>query len=331
MSKRVKETTGKKDFYFLIYQRIKEGSWPSKIAGDLNFSKQRVNYYITSLKERDLIQFVHQGVWKILRDYDPKRVKKTSRVAQSPKDINLYSLDPDTVRGHAFLFRVRLPEDLKNWDNENRVRILEKLKIKYKELTHLFGGGQGISFRGRKIHLTNKSIIIYEKASYFAETSSKSHGLAMIKILYLIKALEQRLRAGYMGFSIKGKYEIKTARQHYSLIKNALAKIYDKEGRKLAVYDEKGQWLLIDNSFNLHELECVGPETAKDDNEHVRTFFNSIKKGEFEEMKTELLETKDLLKNISTKQMMTGQVLDQMSTNVIKITGQLGKLKGGKE
>lgn len=325
--KRVKKTTRHKNFYFSIYNHIKEGSYPSKIAKDLNISKQRVNYYIASLKERNLIQFLHQGVWKTTRDYDEKRVKKTTRIGTNQLGKSFYSFDSDIIRGHAFLFRLRLPKDLKNWDNQGRIKALKKLNMSYKELTHLFGGGQRIIFRGRKIYLTNKSIIIFEKASYFAETSYKSHALAIIKILYIIKALEQKLRTGYMGFAVKGNYEIKTTRQHYALIKNALAKIYDKEGNKLEVYDHKGLWLLIDNSFNLHELECVSSETSKEDSEKVKSFFNAVKKGEFEDIKSDLQETKEILNDVSKKSIMTGQVLDQMSINIIKITGELFKRK----
>lgn len=49
--------------------------------------------------------------------------------------------------------------------------------------------------------------------------------------------------------------------------------------RRSFVYDEKGLWLLIDNSYNLNELETVHPKTAIDDNETVQDAFNSIKQG----------------------------------------------------
>jgi hypothetical protein len=58
-----------KNLDFTIFQHLCSGSYPSKIAKDLNISKQKVDYYISSLKERDLIQFEHQGFWKVLQNY----------------------------------------------------------------------------------------------------------------------------------------------------------------------------------------------------------------------------------------------------------------------
>jgi len=82
-----------------------------------------------------------------------------------------------------------------------------------------------------------------------------------------------------MDLSQKGQYRFKVARQHYSLMKNSLAKQYNKEGKKLNCYTDKGLWMLIDNSYNLHELETVHSKTGVKDNEIVQDFFNSLKKN----------------------------------------------------
>lgn len=283
--KRVKKTTRRSNLDFDIFQQICHGSYPAQIAKDLNISKQRVDYHISSLKERNLIEMKGIGVWVALRNYEQKESKKTTRVVTDQPADYFDSLDPDTIRGHAFQFKLEIPKYMiedngfRGWNLENRRRNLDKLKIDWKPLK-LFGGGERIDFRKRKIHLTNKSIIIYEKSSYFAETSKKSQAIAAIKILYLIKALERKLRA---SFSINGKYKLRITRQHYSLIKNALAIIYNKPTRKkLEVYDEKGLWLLIDNSWNLEELECVHPETSVDNADGMKGFMNSMKRTNFE-------------------------------------------------
>jgi len=193
------------------------------------------------------------------------------------KDLD--SFDPDTIRGHNFQFKLEIPKNLKNWNNEKRRKAMKRLNIKFYELYHLFGGGQGIIFRKKKVHLTNKSIIIYDKASYYAETSKRSQTVAMIKILYLIKALEQRIRG---SFSHNGRYKLKPTRQHYALIKNAIAMIYNKPVRKkLEVADDKGFWLLINNSFNLDELECIHPKTSPKDSQGMKNVMNSFKKTDF--------------------------------------------------
>ena len=123
----------------------------------------------------------------------------------------------------------------------------------------------------------SKSIVIYEKSSYLAETSKESQERAIQDMLVLMKSLEKHLQA---NFKTGRYYKFKVSRQHYSLIKNALAQQYDKEGNKLQVYNEDGLWFLIDNSFNLHEAETVHPKTSVDDNKKVQDYFNGVKKLE---------------------------------------------------
>ena len=78
------------------------------------------------------------------------------------------------------------------------------------------------------------------------------------------------LSSGFSNFSV--------CRQHYSLVKNAIAKDYLNRKDKLHVWDKDGKlWLLIDNSFNLEELENVHTKTSKDDNKIVQDDFNSLK------------------------------------------------------
>lgn len=182
---------------------------------------------------------------------------------------------PDSVRAHAFQFTLRINPELRNWDK--REEILKKLKIKFKPL-NIFGGAQSITFKGRKVWLTRKSIIVFEKSSYMAETSTEARKYAVYDFFAFVGALERYLKADF-GVSKKNP-QFKVSRQHYALIKNALAKQCDRDGQKLEVSNERGQWFIIDNSFNLHEAETIHPETAEQDNIKVQNFFNGIKKFE---------------------------------------------------
>lgn len=183
---------------------------------------------------------------------------------------------PDSVRGHAFQFTLSINPNLRNWNK--REEILQKLGVKYKPL-NVFGGGQAFEFNGRKVWLTRKSIIVFEKSSYMALSSTEARKYAVYDFLAFIGALERYLRADF-GATRQDRLKFKVSRQHYALIKNALAKQYDKEGKKLEVSNERGQWFIIDNSFNLHEAETIHPETADKDNLKVQAFFNGIKKFE---------------------------------------------------
>lgn len=322
--KRVKKSTGivkKINLDFTIFQYLCRGYWPAKISDKLKISKGVVSYHTTSLEERGLVRMRAQGVWDILQNYKKKELKKTTRVGSNQVGDNLNSFEEDSTRAHAYQFKLRLKENLKNWIKENREKVLRMKGIEFKELKHLFGGGQGIVFKGRKIHLTNKSIIIYEKASYFAPNSEQGNSSAMIDVLKLVKALERELGA---DFSIKGEYKIKVTRQHHSLIKNTLANIYNKsKGEKLEVSDSKGQWLLIDNSWNLDELECIHPKTGVPDSMGMQGWMNSMKKTNFEVTPEATLEnfkeTNERIKILSEQNLMMSQVMEQQQNNMIKI------------
>ena len=265
----VKKDKGK-SFYLTVYEQVKEGARPSNICKTFNISKQRLNYYLSSLKRSGMIKKIGYGVWEISGEFNEKKVKETSRITTyQPAKIK-----PDFVRGHAFQFKLRIPK-LRNW--EKREEIFKKKRIKFKELTHLIGKGQEIVVKGRKIWLTNKSIIIFEKSSYVAKTAKGARQYALYDLFELVRSLESLLGT---SFRINKQYRFKVSKQHYALVKNALAKQYNRDGKKLEVYSDEGLWFIIDNSHNLDEAETVHPKTAVDDNKKVQDFFNGLKATE---------------------------------------------------
>jgi hypothetical protein len=64
-----------------------------------------------------------------------------------------------------------------------------------------------------------------------------------------------------------------------------LAKIYKHNKKSIRVSNESGLWLLIDDSFNLAELETVGAnvknDATKDMDTVIKPFFNSLKEAPF--------------------------------------------------
>lgn len=259
-----------KNFYLIVYEQIKEGIQPSKICKEFNISKQRLNYYLSSLKRAECIKKIGYGVWEICGNFDEKKVKETVRITKYQPD----KIKPDFARGHAFQFKLKIPK-LRNW--EKREEIFRKKGIEFKELDHLIGKGQEILIKGKKIWLTNKSIIIFEKSSYLAKTSKEARKYAIYDLFELVRGLESVLGA---SFRINKRYMFKVSRQHYALVKNALAEQYNREGKKLKVYSEDGLWFVIDNSYNLNEAETVHPKTAVEDSTKIQNYFNGIKATE---------------------------------------------------
>lgn len=275
----MKSTTFKKkskNFYSSILLGIKGFSYPTKIANSLGISKQQLNYYIATLKRAGCIKKISQGAWIYIKDFDEKRVKKSKKVNLGSSPQPRPFLNKDDVRGHAFMFHLKIPK-ISNWNN--RKTYLDKHNIKYDPLKY----GQRIIVKGRIVHLFNTSIIIYDRESYISELARETKSLAIYNFMSLITTIENILKT---SFEIRKKYQFKVCREHYALMKNCMARQYNKEGKKLEVYNYKGLWMLIDNSFNLNELETIKnretvPEQAVSDNEGVQKYFNSHKNTNF--------------------------------------------------
>ena len=271
--KEVKSKRSKKNksFYLSIFNLIKEGKRPSKISKELNITKQRLQYYLSSLKKKGYIKKVGYGTWEILKELNKKEVKEVK------KSGGVASTLPDNVRGHGFEFKLLIPENYRNWDK--REEIFDYMGLKYKE--HFIGNqkrGQRLKIDNISVHLFQRSIIIRLKQDFITKTAKNAKSYALAECLKVIKKLERMFNNSPL--SNYGKYKIKVTRQHYALVKNALARQYINEKKKLNCYTGKGLWLLIDDSFNLEELETIHPETAVEDNEKVQNFFNGLKETE---------------------------------------------------
>lgn len=274
------QSTRSTTLYLICFRLLKQGKSPSQICKQLNIKKQKLNYYLTTLKQQGYIKKIGYGVWEILKDYDPKEVKKSTQVTKNTTHEICTSYNPNTTRGHAFMFHLKLPSNLKNWNR--RSELLERSGISFKPLGNL-GGGQRIIFKGRNIHLKSKALIIYDRSSYFSDLASETKSTAIYEFISLIESLERHLGA---NFKIKGKHVFKVSREHYGLVKNIMAKQYNKEGKKLMIENLHGVWLGIDNSFNIDEIEVFKnrhPEQEKAviNSEGLKGYFNSHEKTDF--------------------------------------------------
>lgn len=264
-----------KNLKLYIIQQLELGKRPSQICAKLNMNSTTLQYHLNALKESSSINKTGYGTWEVLKPITNRGKShiKTTHVAPQQLQTNLNFFQQDSVRGHAFLFTLNVPKGLRNWTNEKREQYLNNHKIDYLRLK-ISGSGQRIIFRGRKVWLTNKSIVIYDTGSYFAERAVEAKSTAIYKFFSIVKGIERLL---HVEFAADQNYKFKVSRQHYALVRNALAKQYTEEGQKLEVRTDKGLWFIIDNSFNLNEAETIHPKTAMTDNVKVQDFFNSLK------------------------------------------------------
>jgi hypothetical protein len=229
-------------------------------------------YHFNKLKQAGFICKRGYGTWEVTDKNDQSRhVGKTRPPVFMQSKLTFFR--QDAVRGHAFLFTLKVPGGLRNWTNEKREQFLEKHKIDYVRLK-ISGSGQRIIYRNRKVWLLDKSVVIYDTASYFAEKAIDSKSTAIYNFFSIVKGLERLL---HVEFAMDSNYKFKVSRQHYALVKNALAKQYTEEGKKLEIRTGKGLWFVIDNSFSLNEAETVHPQTAMTDNRKVQDWFNGLK------------------------------------------------------
>jgi len=284
------KSTPKEKLYLIVIRLLQKGTMPIKICSELDITKQKLQYYLSRLKRGGYIKKVGYGTWEVdtqkyisdIKEVQQIKIKSTQvatnhlkgayKEVQQIKLKSIKGLKEDSVRGHSFMFYLKLP-CIDNWGN--RHKFLDKKGIKYDILKH---DGIKINYKGKKVHLWRKCIIIYDKESYIADMAKDTRSTAIYGFLGIIKSLETLFG---VSLTINRNYQFKVAREHYALIKNCLARQYDKEGKKLQIYNYKGLWMLIDNSFNLHETETVMAKEAVLDNEGIQKYFNSHKATDF--------------------------------------------------
>lgn len=276
----VNENKEKSKVYFIVFSKIKQGKSLKDICKDLTMSKQALNRYISKLKANGSIEKLGYGVWKT-NEFIDKQVNKIE-VGKMKTLKKVYFSEKDKEkdnRGHAFRFKIKIPK-IDNW--MNREKFMIKNNIQFQKINK--GHTHRIIFRGCKTWINKESIIVYfpKGRSFFGESADESEKAAVLDMIEIMKGLDNLFKT---SFKINKFYQIRVFGKHHANIKNGLAKIYNDEGRKISISNEDGQWLLIDDSFGLDEMETVGNKgknnATKDMDQVIRPFFNSLKENPF--------------------------------------------------
>jgi hypothetical protein len=288
------------NFYFTLLDRLKKDTNLSKIQKEFNLSKQNLNYYLRKLQKDNIILNKGYGHWEVI-----------DKVKIMPKGT--LPKTKDSIRGHAFIWKVKLP-NIPNWND--RINILNKNKIPFK-LVGLLKTTPRIIINKRKVWLGSKTLAIYDSNSFYAQNSIESRKYAVISLLETLYKLERKLK-----ISLK-PYNFNVSREHYGQIKNDLAIQHNRKGEKLHIYDDGKEWLWIDDSESLGELETNNLINSK----QVQYWWNDMKKHKFEVTPSFLME--QLKGLIQTQQMNADnivkhqEVLDEMLITLKKIQEKL--------
>lgn len=291
----------------LILAEMKNGFSPAMISKKYKVNKSTLQYYLRKLKKKDLIEKVGYGTWIIKKELK-KEVSKSTKYG-SVKKI-------DSIRGHAYIWNARLDKTPKNWNK--RLKILKKRKINFK-LVGAKGTTPRIKVLGRKVWLCNHHLRIFDKKeeSYYADNAPKSRLLAFKQIKLILTALNHKL-----GTNLKPS-AIRFQREHYALIKNALAIEENRKGNIWRVKDQNGEWLIIDDSLGRGgELETVGKK-ALANNVPLQKWWNDHKKNNFEVDSSFILKAFGMV-----HQNMHGMMLNQQMNdkNIVKHQKVLDKM-----
>jgi len=247
---------GKKFELSHIISLFKEGKKAKDIAKILKISTSNLSYYLDKLKKDGILFYKGKGVWLV----------QTSLPTPLPMKTN-YS------RGHAFIWKIKFNRKI-DWK-----KYLKRKRISYKIQSS--GKVVRIIFEGRKIWLKEKGLIIYEVRDFLGRNSFEAKGKAVFNMDRLLKRLFYKIGMELIS------YKFTTSREHFGLIKNELARQYNDKGDKLHIIGDDGkEWLWIDDSLSLGELENNNVNI----NKQLQDWWNDNKKHKFKVTPSFLME-----------------------------------------
>jgi len=247
------------DLNLYIYNYIKQHS---KLPPHTKAEKSKYSYYCKKLKERGLIENPAYGVWVA------KEVQKNVQITEG-------TTKRKRVRSHAYRFVVKVPF-ISNWDKLDQ-KYLTKRGLNPKKIPQ----GYSIKIKRHTVWIGKDSVyvIFYKGKSFRVKSAKEGDACALVELNATLRALERKIKA---NLKFGKSWQCRCTSKHHAEIRNEIAQYYQSRGiPKWEVRDHNGTlWLLIDNSFNLHEAETVNAPTAtKDMDEVVAPLMNTLREN----------------------------------------------------
>lgn len=186
------------------------------------------------------------------------------------------NLKPNSARLNNLVFSIIIPK-VNKWKSRDKYLILKNIDFKTIDLGTW--KAQQIVIDNVKVWLTSSRIRIY-MPDYYAETPFEAYSNALDDLYKIVLKLENKLSLRLIR---NNGIDFDLPKRDIALIKNEVAKKYNKEKRKLHVYDDFNRLrLIIDASkskitgVNLNELEAVNPELSLDDSTKTQNYFLNV-------------------------------------------------------
>jgi len=296
--------TRNSNFYLPILNELKLKTNLSNIQKKLSISKQNLSYHLRELKKQGFIIQKGRGWYEL-----------TNKVKDSTKYGKL--LVKDSSRGHGYIWELKLPQEIKDWDK--RIEVLKQKGIHF-NLVGALKTTPRIKVLGRKVWLCNDHLRIFDKPnqSYYGKTAIESRKYAMQEVILLLQVLETKL-----GISLNIS-DIYHKKEHYALIKNDLAIEHNKRGELIHISDKDGEWLLVDDSLEQGgELETIGKKSLVT-NVKLQKWWNDKKEHDFKITDTFLLER---MNQVTENQMAFAQNLESHIEAIKTLSKAVKELK----
>lgn len=131
-------------------------------------------------------------------------------------------------------------------------------------------------FDGNTVKLNEDNVEVYANKSFVSSGDPKlAHADSMVYWNNYFLRLQHELKVILIKPGVDNVREVNS---HYAECDNELAKDFHLRRDKLSVVGEDGkQWLKIDNSFNLREIEAVHSKFSIEDIEKIATFFSDLR------------------------------------------------------
>lgn len=301
-----------------------------------------LNYFSENIPDTDMSEWLNIKVSTIrnlkckykkegLINADLTLTNKGKKACDVPYDavgsVLLKDVKSNDVRLHDVRLKLPVLAKPKKWKNvKGRHEYLRSKDVAVKSVKFGFYTSEKLIIDTTQI-ICNKEYIIFILPDVIAKTPGDAAMLALKSLREMAHKFQMKTGIRVMK---RDSFEFHIVSRHFGLIKNELAKHYNKNHKKLFVYDDQGSCrLLIDNSHNLHEFEAVHGVLGEDDATKTQRFWLDLLENEHELLST----TKKRVDNMKETQLLTSDNLFKVSELMVEgredLNEQLGELANG--
>lgn len=243
----------------------------SKItSSQANVLKLYTQFYLTVKQIAQRRQTSTRAVYKILNRLAEKGLLQ--------KDLKKGFTNPDRSPPKTIRNLIKKKQSPQHFIRLHLLQVHEKILYPSRKYQQVQQQIIKIDLYGNTVLLYRDSLEIYVSESASGEDEDR----ALMIGLYLLHKIETKLENLYhIILNKQGVTNKRIVNWHFSETDNEMAKDVNAKKEKYRFYSRQDGrlWFLIDDSWHLNELECVHPETAKDDMHTMRLFLNDLREN----------------------------------------------------